>query len=57
MYLEHKKLYRKPDLKMDVPLGLYEVELGKGKVVKTGMTLQLLLGQEWCQQRLKLLRN
>ena len=36
MYLEHKKLYRKPDLKMDVPLGLYEVELGKGKVVKTG---------------------
>ena len=36
MYLEHKKLYRKPDLKMDVPLGLYEVELGKGKVVKGG---------------------
>ena len=36
MYLEHKKLYRKPDLKMDVPLGLYEVELGKGKVVKSG---------------------
>jgi len=36
MYLEHKKLYRKPDLKMEVPLGLYEVEIGKGKVVKTG---------------------
>ena len=36
MYLEHKKLYRKPELKMDVPLGLYEVELGKGKVVKGG---------------------
>ena len=35
MYLEHKKLYRKPDLKMEVPLGLYEVEIGKGKVVKT----------------------
>jgi 2-oxoisovalerate dehydrogenase E1 component len=36
MYLEHKKLYRKPDLKMDVPLGLYEVEIGKGAVVKEG---------------------
>ena len=36
MYLEHKKLYRKPDLKMEVPLGLYEVEIGKGKVVKKG---------------------
>ena len=36
MYLEHKKLYRKPDLKMEVPLGLYEVEIGKGAVVKVG---------------------
>ena len=36
MYLEHKKLYRKPDLKMEVPLGLYEVENGKGAVVKEG---------------------
>ena len=36
MYLEHKKLYRKPDLKMEVPLGLYEVEIGKGAVVKEG---------------------
>jgi 2-oxoisovalerate dehydrogenase E1 component len=36
MYLEHKKLYRKPDLKMEVPLGLYEVEIGKGKVIRTG---------------------
>jgi 2-oxoisovalerate dehydrogenase E1 component len=36
MYLEHKKLYRKSDLKMDVPLGLYEVEIGKGAVVKEG---------------------
>jgi pyruvate/2-oxoglutarate/acetoin dehydrogenase E1 component len=36
MYLEHKKLYRKPDIKMEVPLGLYEVEIGKGKIVKEG---------------------
>ena len=36
MYLEHKKLYRKPDLKMDIPLGLYEVEIGKGKIVREG---------------------
>jgi len=36
MYLEHKKLYRKPDLKMEVPLGLYEVEIGKGAVVNEG---------------------
>ena len=36
MYLEHKKLYRKPDIKMDVPIGLYEVEIGKGKIVKEG---------------------
>ncbi len=36
MYLEHKKLYRKPDLKMEVPIGLYEVEIGKGRVVQEG---------------------
>ena len=42
MYLEHKKLYRKPDLKMEVPLGLYEVEIGKGKVVKTGESVTVV---------------
>ena len=42
MYLEHKKLYRKPDLKMEVPLGLYEVEIGKGKVVKTGENITVV---------------
>ena len=42
MYLEHKKLYRKPDLKMEVPLGLYEVEIGKGKIVKEGSDLTIV---------------
>ena len=42
MYLEHKKLYRKPDLKMEVPLGLYEVEIGKGKVVRQGTDITLV---------------
>ena len=32
MFLEHKKLYRKPDLKMEVPIGLYEVEIGKANI-------------------------
>jgi pyruvate dehydrogenase E1 component beta subunit len=42
MYLEHKKLYRKPDLKMEVPLGLYEVEIGKGKIVKEGSDITIV---------------
>ena len=42
MYLEHKKLYRKPDLKMDVPIGLYEVEIGKGRVVKEGSDITIV---------------
>ena len=42
MYLEHKKLYRKPDIKMEVPLGLYEVEIGKGKIVKKGSYLTIV---------------
>ena len=42
MYLEHKKLYRKPDIKMEVPLGLYEVEIGKGKIVKKGSDLTIV---------------
>ena len=42
MYLEHKKLYRKPDIKMEVPLGLYEVEIGKGKIVKEGSDLTIV---------------
>ena len=42
MYLEHKKLNRKPDIKMDVPLGLYEVEIGKGKIVKEGSDITIV---------------
>ena len=42
MYLEHKKLYRKPDIKMDVPLGLYEVEIGKGKIVREGSDVTIV---------------
>ena len=42
MYLEHKKLYRKPDIKMDVPLGLYEVEIGKGKIVREGSDITIV---------------
>jgi 2-oxoisovalerate dehydrogenase E1 component beta subunit len=42
MYLEHKKLYRKPDLKMDIPLGLYEVEIGKGKIVREGSDVTIV---------------
>jgi 2-oxoisovalerate dehydrogenase E1 component beta subunit len=42
MYLEHKKLYRKPDLKMEVPIGLYEVEIGKGKIVKEGSDITIV---------------
>ena len=42
MYLEHKKLYRKPDLKMDVPVGLYEVEIGKGKIVREGSDVTIV---------------
>ena len=42
MYLEHKKLYRKPDIKMDVPLGLFEVEIGKGKVVREGSDITIV---------------
>ena len=42
MYLEHTKLYRKPDIKMDVPLGLYEVEIGKGKIVKEGSDITIV---------------
>ena len=42
MYLEHKKLYRKPDLKMDVPVGLYEVEIGKGKIVREGSDITIV---------------
>ena len=42
MYLEHKKLYRKPDIKMEVPLGLYEVEIGKGRIVKEGSDITIV---------------
>jgi|TARA_B110000914_G_scaffold225681_1_gene247127 2-oxoisovalerate dehydrogenase E1 component len=42
MFLEHKKLYRKPDLKMEVPLGLYEVEIGKANIVKEGFDVTLV---------------
>ena len=42
MYLEHKKLYRKPDLKMDVPVGLFEVEIGKGKIVREGTDVTIV---------------
>ena len=42
MYLEHKKLYRKPDIKMEVPLGLYEVEIGKGKIVREGSDVTIV---------------
>ena len=42
MYLEHKKLYRKPDIKMDVPLGLFEVEIGKGKIVRDGSDITIV---------------
>ena len=42
MYLEHKKLYRKPDLKMDVPMGLFEVEIGKGKIVREGTDVTIV---------------
>ena len=42
MFLEHKKLYRKPDLKMEVPLGLYEVEIGKANIAKEGSDVTLV---------------
>jgi 2-oxoisovalerate dehydrogenase E1 component len=42
MFLEHKKLYRKPDLKMEVPIGLYEVEIGKANIVKEGSDVTLV---------------
>jgi len=42
MYLEHKKLYRKPELKMDVPIGLYEVDLGKARVLLEGSDVTLI---------------
>ena len=42
MFLEHKKLYRKPNLKMDVPKGLYEIELGKAKVIKKGTDITIV---------------
>jgi len=42
MFLEHKKLYRKPDLKMEVPIGLYEVEIGKANIVKDGSDVTLV---------------
>ena len=42
MFLEHKKLYRKPDLKMEVPLGLYEVEIGKANIVNQGSDVTLV---------------
>ena len=42
MFLEHKKLYRKPDLKMEVPLGLYEVEIGKANIAKEGSDITLV---------------
>ena len=48
MYLEHKKLYRKPDIKMDVPLGLYEVEIGKGKIVKEGSDITIVTWSGIC---------
>ena len=46
MYLEHKKLYRKPDIKMEVPLGLYEVQigsLGKTPLTVTGILFWFIL--------------
>jgi len=42
MFLEHKKLYRKPELKMDVPKGLYEIELGSAKVLREGSDITVV---------------
>ena len=42
MFLEHKKLYRKLSLKMDVPKGLYEIELGKAKIIKKGTDVTIV---------------
>jgi len=42
MFLEHKKLYRKQNLKMDIPKGLYEIELGKAKVIKKGTDVTIV---------------
>jgi len=42
MFLEHKKLYRKPELKMDVPKGLYEIELGSAKILREGSDITVV---------------
>jgi len=42
MFLEHKKLYRKPQLKMDIPKGLYEIELGSAKVLREGSDITVV---------------
>ena len=42
MFLEHKKLYRKSSLKMDVPKGLYEIALGKAKIIKKGTDITIV---------------
>lgn len=51
MYFEHKALYRK--LSDDIPVGYYNIELGKGKVVREGSKATILtygMGVVWANE-------
>jgi len=54
LFFEHKALYR--SLKEDIPNNLYNIEIGKGKIINVGNTITLVtygLGVIWCKNYLK----
>jgi 2-oxoisovalerate dehydrogenase E1 component beta subunit len=42
LYFEHKKLYRLPRLRAEIPADDYVVEIGKAKVVREGRDLSII---------------
>lgn len=50
MYFEHKALYRRPEMAMEIPDEAYTVEIGKAKVVKEGTDITIItygMGVHW----------
>ena len=48
LYFEHKKLYRLPRLREELPADDYIVEIGKARTAREGRDFRSSLSARWC---------
>ena len=55
MFFEHKALYRNKDIEQKIPDGMYQIEIGKASLVRSGEDLSIVtygMGVHWACQAL-----